>query len=241
MKLFLIGTLLFSGGSVAAIQNEEVQETVTDMYKNVRERVQKRVKENAFESLRENGFPYPSDERLENLTEEEQLAIISAIDQINATYDFSTMTDEEITEALLVIQEDLNLLADELGLELPDNWLRARFQRRVRNQTREVIKEHLLENLRTEGIEYPSDERLANLTEEQQALIIAQIDELNATYDWANMTDEEIMDAMVVVKEELRSLHEELGLTPPVKERGSRGHGSRNQDSEESVEDADSL
>ena len=241
MKLFLIGTLLFSGGSVAAIQNEEVQETVTDMYKNVRERVQKRVKENAFESLRENGFPYPSDERLENLTEEEQLAIISAIDQINATYDFSTMTDEEITEALLVIQEDLNLLADELGLELPDNWLRARFQRRVRNQTREVIKERLLENLRTEGIEYPSDERLANLTEEQQALIIAQIDELNATYDWANMTDEEIMDAMVVVKEELRSLHEELGLTPPVKERGSRGHGSRNQDSEESVEDADSL
>ncbi|AIO19686.1 hypothetical protein KQ51_01812 [Candidatus Izimaplasma bacterium HR1] len=241
MKLFLIGTLLFSGGGVAAIQNEDIRENVTDMYKNVRERVQKRVQENSCENLRENGFPYPSEERLANLTEEQQVAIVIAIDQINATYDFGAMTDDEIIEAMLVIQEELNLLADELGLDIPDNWLQARFRHRVNSRTREVIKEHLIEDLRANGIEYPSDERLANLTEEQQALIIEQIDEFNGTYDWATMTDEEIMDAMVIVKAELQVLHQELGLNPPINKHGHRRHGSRTQESEDAVEGTDTL
>ena len=100
MKLFLIGTLLFSGGGAAAMQNENVNETVTQMYQNVRQRVQKRVRENAFESIKETGYPYPSEERLATLTEDQQFAIISAIDQVNATYDWANMTDEEIQEAL---------------------------------------------------------------------------------------------------------------------------------------------
>lgn len=222
MKLLLIGTLLFSGGSAVAVQNETVRENVTEMYKNVRQRVQKRVKENIYENLKENGFPYPSEERLENLTEEQQTAILTAIDQINATYDFSSMTDDEIKEALLVIEEDLDLLADELGLELPDNWMKNRFRRRVNKQTREVIKNRLIDNLQENGIEYPSDERLENLTEEQQSALIAKIDEFNETYDWANMTEEEIMEAMTVVKEELKALHEELDFPVPVRRRDRR-------------------
>lgn len=231
MKLFLIGTLLFSGGSAAAMQNETVKENVTEMYQNVRQRVQKRVKENVYENLKETGFPYPSEERLANLTEDQQTAILTAIDQINATYDFSTMTDDEIKEALLVIEEELNLLADELGLDISDNWMKNQFRKRVNKRTQEVIKEHLLDNLQENGIEYPSEERLANLTEEQQTAILSKIDELNATYDWASMTEEEIMDAMIVVKEALKDLAEELDFPAPVNRR-QRG---RNQQEVEEV------
>lgn len=237
MKLFLIGTLLFTGGGAAAMQNDTVNERVTDAYKNVRQRVQKRVKENSFDRIRENGFPYPSEERLENLTEEQQTAIISAIDQINATYDFSSMTDEEITAALLVIEEEMNLLADELGLEIPDNWMKNRFRRRVNQKTKEVIKEHLLENLRENGIEGPSEERLANLTEEQQTVLLEKISEFNATYDWANMTDEEIMDAMVVVKEELKALALEYDFPVPQK----HGHKRHEESTEDVVEGTDEV
>ncbi len=214
MKLFLIGTLLFSGGSAVAVQNEEVRENVTEMYKNVRERVQKRVKENSFENIRENGFPYPSEERLAELTEEQQVALVTAIDQINATYNWSEMTDEEIQEALLVVQEEMELLAEELGLEVPENFMQKRFRSRVNRRTRERVKEILLEDLRLDGLEYPSEERLANLTEEQAEVLLLKIDELNETYDWASMTDEEIYDALVVVREELRALHEEFGIIP---------------------------
>ena len=182
MKLFLIGTLLFSGGSAAAMQNETVNENVTGIYQNVRERVQKRVKENTFQNLKENGFPYPSETRLENLTEEQQVAIITAIDQINARYDFTSMTDEELTTACIDIQAELNLLADELGLDIPDDWMRSRFQNRVNTRTKQIITRYLLEDLRTNGIEYPSEERLANLTVEQSEAILEKIDELNLTY-----------------------------------------------------------
>lgn len=238
MKLFLIGTLLFSGGSAAAMQNEEVREGVTNIYKNVRERVQKRVKEHTFENIRENGFPYPNEERLANLTEEQSIAIISAIDQVNATYDWANMSDEEIKEALLVVQEEMKVLCDELGLEMPDNMLQSRFRKRVNTRTNEVIKTHLLDNLRETGLEYPSEEKLENLTEEQSAALIAQIDEFNATYDWANMTDEEILAAMEVVKEELQTLHEELGFEP-IQNRYKRSDrkGNRNQRKSEETDE----
>ena len=178
MKLFLIGTLLFSGGGAAAMQNENVNETVTQMYQNVRQRVQKRVRENAFESIKETGYPYPSEERLATLTEDQQFAIISAIDQVNATYDWANMTDEEIQEALLMVQEDMYALANELGIELSETFMQDRFRQRVNTRTNALVKEHLLDNLKENGIEYPSDERLANLTEEQSTALIAKIDEL---------------------------------------------------------------
>ncbi len=237
MKLFLLGTLLFSGGGAIAMQNETVKENVSDMYHNVRQRVQKRVKENSFDRLRENGYPYPSEEKLATLTEEQQTAILTAIDQINATYDWINMTDEEIKEALAVVQDELNLLAEELGLDLPDNWMQKRFRKRVNEKTREVIKQHLLENLRENGIEVPNDERLSKLSEEQQDALLAKIEEFNATYDWANMTDEEIFDAMLVVKDELKTLHEELDF--PVPSHHHRRH--HEETPENDVEDSDEM
>jgi hypothetical protein len=215
MKLFLIGTLLFSGGTAVAVQNEEVRERAVELYKNVRERVQHKMKENLVETVKENGFPYPSEERLENLTEDQQFEIISLIDQFNATYDWANMTDEEIIEALAVCEDEIHALAEELGIELPEDPIRNNFRHRVNRRTREVVKDRLITNLQENGLEYPHQEFLDNLTEEQQQAIIAKVDEFNATYDWANMTEEEIMDAMVVVRTELRELNEEFGIFPP--------------------------
>jgi uncharacterized membrane-anchored protein YjiN (DUF445 family) len=215
MKLFLIGTLLFSGGTAVAVQNEEVRDRAVALYQNVRERVQHKMKENLLETVKENGFPYPSEERLENLTEDQQFELITLIDQFNATYDWANMTDEEIMDALAVCEDEIHALAEELGIELPQDPIRNTFRNRVNRRTREVVKDRLITNLQENGLEYPHQEFLDNLTEEQQQAIVDKIDEFNATYDWANMTEEEIMDAMLVIRAELRELNEEFGIIPP--------------------------
>ena len=244
MKLFLIGTLLFSGSGVAAMQNENVNETVSNMYHNVRQRVQKRVKENSFESLRENGFQYPSQERLESLTDDQKFAITSAIDQVNAKYNWAIMSDDEIKESLELVQADMKVLTEELGIKLSETFIKNRFNSRVTTRTNFIVKEHLIENLKENGIEYPTNERLASLTDEQSFALLTKIDELNATYDWANMSEEEILVAMEVIKVELQELHDEFGITPPQNpsRQGKRHHGSYYQDDnepEDTVEDID--
>ena len=230
MKLFLIGTLLFSGGTAVAMTDEGVREEVKERYQKVRERVSERMQENVYAKLREEGFPYPSEERLENLTEDQQFEIISLIDQFNATYDWANMTDEEIKDAILACEDEIEALAEELGIELPEDPLQKQFRRRVRRRTKEVIKEHLIENLQENGLEYPKGKFFEELTEEQTAAITAKIDEINETFDWANMTEEEIMEALETVREEMKELNEEYGIFPP-KERPHREHP------EEPVED----
>lgn len=214
MKLFLIGTLLFSGSGAAAMQNEAVNQTVTDVYQNVRQRVQKRVKETAFDSIRETGFPYPTEERLSSLTEDQQFAITSTIDQVNGTYEWGIMTNDEIEDALVVVQEELSELCDELGIELSGEFIQNHFRQRIQTKTNTIIRHRILNNLKENGIEYPNETRLVNLTEEQIISLLAKIDELNTTYDWVDMTDEEILEAMTVIKLELQDLREELGIRP---------------------------
>ncbi len=85
---------------------------------------------------------------------------------------------------------------------------------------------------------------MANLTEDQSTALLAKIDDLNATYDWANMSEEEILVAMEVIKVELQELHDEFGITPPQNpsRQGKRHHGSYYQDDnepEDTVEDID--
>lgn len=239
MKLFIIGSLLLGGTGVAAAQNETVQEGVTNVYKSVRNRVRKETKENAFDYLKENGFPYPNEERLLELTEEQQTAILTAIDQVNATYNWAEMTDVEITEALELVQADFVLLAEELGLEVSDNFLFHGFHRKVRRETREEMKSLLIENIRETGLEYPNEDRLANLTEDQAQAIMDKIDELNTTYDWANMTDEEILDALSVVRDELRTLREELGIEIPAWGRRGRHRRTPEAPTEDVVDGSD--
>ena len=224
MKFLIIATALLSGGGLA-MQNETVQEEVKERYEQARERFQQRRKENIMETIKETGaFPYPSEEKLAELTEEQAFEITSAIDQINATYDWANMTDEEIEEALGLIKEELKALKEELGIETPT------FKDRFRNR----MKNRLLDKLSEDGIPYPSEERLANLTEEQALAITSKIDEYNETYDWANMSEDEILEALEDIKVEMKELAEELGIELPERERGHRPHKDNSEvDTEE--------
>ena len=105
MKALLAASMLFSGGSAVALQNENVADTVTEAANQVVYRVQNMFRGNQVENVKENGLPYPSEEYLSSLTEDQAFAITSAIDVINATYDWSNMTDEEIEEALSAVKE----------------------------------------------------------------------------------------------------------------------------------------
>jgi ribosomal protein L29 len=117
MKLLLMATMMLGGGTVAAT-NEDVQATVTKTFEHAKQFVQqKRV--NQIENLKESGFQYPSEEYLSSLTEEQAFTIVSTIDQINATYNFSEMTDEEIQAALVEIKAELQALYTELGIDGP--------------------------------------------------------------------------------------------------------------------------
>jgi len=214
MKLFLIGAAIFSGSGAVAMQNEEVRENVGEMYKRVQTRVRKQFRNNHIDEIAENGFPYPNEDYLNTLTEEQQLQILTTIDQINATYNWSEMTNEEIADTLLIVKEELSQVYAELGLEVPQEQIRNRFRNRINKRTQDVIKNRLFDNLKEEGLEYPNSRFMDLLDEDQQALLISAIDEFNETYDWANMTDEEIVEALIIVREELRSLHEEFGIFP---------------------------
>ena len=119
MKALLAATMLFSGGSAVAMQSENVAGTVNETANQVMYKVQNMLRGNQVENVKENGFPYPNEEYLNSLTEDQAFEITSAIDVINATYDWSNMTDEEIEEALALVKEDLHNLYLELGIEGP--------------------------------------------------------------------------------------------------------------------------
>ncbi len=232
MKLFLIGAMLFSGGSAVAYQNDTVQETVSERYQQVRENVQNRFKKNVKETVQETGFPYPSEKYLATLTEEQSTAILTFIDQVNATYDWTNMTDEEVTEALLIVKDECAALYAELGLESPAEKVNERINKRSREIVKDQIFTRLIENLKVNGLEFPAEKALEYLTEDQVAAITAKVDEFNTTYDWANMTDEEILAAMEVIKVELQELRTELGIERPVKDESSqqKRRGGRGQE-----------
>ena len=121
MKLLLIGSMLFTGGSAAAMQNEEVSETVNEGLQKVQTAVQNRLGRRLAENVSETGFPYPPEAFLETLTEDQVFAITSEIDMINAEYDWQNMSEDEIQIALSEVRERLDTLYTDLGLELPQN------------------------------------------------------------------------------------------------------------------------
>lgn len=126
MKLFMLGSLLFTGGSAVAMQNETLQQEVTNTYNQVKEMVQKGFRGSMIERVKEDGFPYPNDTLLSQLTEEQATLYLTAIDQINATYDWQNMSDEEIQEALAVIKVEMTELREELGIEVLQVQTQAR-------------------------------------------------------------------------------------------------------------------
>jgi hypothetical protein len=101
-----------------------------------------------------------------------------------------------------------------------------------------------LENVKENGFTGPTEEFLSTLTEDQVFEITSTIDVINATYDWANMTDEEIQDALVLVKAEMETLYAELGIEAPMIQTQTRtqngtqqGKQSRTRDSENCDQD----
>ncbi|MCK5762000.1 MAG: hypothetical protein KAH16_03780 [Candidatus Izimaplasma sp.] len=134
MKALLVASMLFSGGSAVAMQNEEISETVTDTTSQVMYKVQNMFRGNQVENVKDDGFPYPSEEYLSTLTEEQVFEITSAIDVVNATYDWSNMTDEEIITALELIKVELHDLYLELGIEGP--MVQTQTQTRARKGNR---------------------------------------------------------------------------------------------------------
>ncbi|MBN2605466.1 MAG: hypothetical protein JXR62_06575 [Bacilli bacterium] len=129
MKALLIASMIMGGGSAAALQNEEVAGAVEGVANQITYRVQNMFKGSNVENIKENGFSYPSDEYLATLTEEQAFAITSAIDVINATNDWSSMTDEEITVAIAEARASLQALYADLGIDGPATQVQARVGR----------------------------------------------------------------------------------------------------------------
>lgn len=119
MNGFLIATMVFSGGSAVAMQNEEINETVTNVMTETASKVQNMFKGGNPARITEEGLPYPSEEYLATLTEEQAFQISSAIDVVNASFDWANMTDEEIRFALDEFKLELQALYAELGIEGP--------------------------------------------------------------------------------------------------------------------------
>ena len=121
MKLLLLGSALFSGG-VVATESEVVVETV----KEFSQQVQNRFSNNQATNIQETGFPYPSEEFLATITEDQALQVISYIDVVNATYDWANMSEDEINAVLVEVRTDLHDLYLELGIEGPMTQTRTR-------------------------------------------------------------------------------------------------------------------
>lgn len=143
MKLLALGFALLSGGSAVAMENETVKETVTNTATQIRTMIQKKAQGNLFETVKESGFPYPSEEYLATLTEDQAFEIVSAIDVINATYDWQNMTDQEIIDALALVKVEMHDLYEALGVESPAVQTRTqtRTQTKAHSKTQEKARQ----------------------------------------------------------------------------------------------------
>jgi hypothetical protein len=115
-KMIMVGTA-FLGGGTAAMQNEEVQEFVGNTIEHVQGMFRGQV--NDVASVVEVGYQLPPEALLETLTDEQVAALTAFVDDVNATYDFASMTEEEVLAALADIKVLQDALFDELGIEAP--------------------------------------------------------------------------------------------------------------------------
>jgi division protein CdvB (Snf7/Vps24/ESCRT-III family) len=113
--MFMAGALLGTG--TVAMENEAVNEVVTEKTLQVKQMIQKKLGVVTPDQVKEFGYPYPNETFLASLTEDQAFEVISFIDQANATYDWQNMTDEEIEVAISDIKASLHDLYDELGVE----------------------------------------------------------------------------------------------------------------------------
>lgn len=221
MKLLVLGSLLLSSGTAVAMQNETVQEEAGHLYQRARYHIVKRFKARLIDEVQDTGFPYPPQSFLDNLTEDQQVSVLTTIDQINAEYDWANMSEEDIVEALKLVREEMSALYEELGIDGPT----------LRERIREAMHNRISQNIQENGIQYPREAFLETLTEEQQTALIEAIDTANETYDWANLSDEELTTALQAVRADLEAIAEEYGFelpSVPDRIRQSRRHWHHN-------------
>jgi hypothetical protein len=199
MKILAILSLVLGGGSAIALQNDTISETVSSTVDTVTETVSSHLHSDPFDDLSE-GLPYPPDAFLDQLTEEQASAVLALVDSYNASYDFSTLTEEETEAALELFKADMSALFDELGIDFDA----LKPERPVRTNSVAYVQEN--------GVAYLSDEVYALLTEEQATTLTALIDTYNETYDWASMTEEDIQTALETLKADLDTLETEFGV-----------------------------
>ena len=119
MNGLLVATMVMASGSGLAMTNETVRENVSDSANTMMVQVKNMFKGSQIENVKAEGFAYPSEEFLATLTEDQAFQVVSAIDVINATYDWANMSDEEIIAALDLVKLELQDLYTELGIEGP--------------------------------------------------------------------------------------------------------------------------
>lgn len=142
MNGILIATMLMSGGTAVAMQNSEINASVNQTASKVMTQVRSMFKENLFETIKEDGFSCRNEEWFASLTEDQQFQINSAIDVINATYDWANMTDEEIEDALVLVRVEMNALYIELGIEAPMTQTRAQVRERIQTRRHDRKRIH---------------------------------------------------------------------------------------------------
>ena len=137
--------------STVAMQNENVNNVVNDTARKVMLQVGNMFKGSRLENIKENGFTGPSEEFLSTLTEDQVFQITSTIDVINATYDWASMTDEEIQEALVLVKAEMAVLYEELGIEAP--IIQTQTRRQTRTQQRNRNSENYNDDIEPNPIE----------------------------------------------------------------------------------------
>jgi ribosomal protein L29 len=146
------------------------------------------------------------------------------------------MTDEEIETALDEIKADLHDLYVELEIEVPS------LGERIRQVVQTKLGVVTVEEVKESGYPYPNEAFLANLTDEQTQAVTTFIDQVNATYDFTSMTDEEIEVVLDEIKADLHDLYDELGIqAPTLRERIKQGFrtGKDNTDNPSSSTEQD--
>lgn len=205
MKTLLVLSLLLGGSGTALVAETDVDQTIKQNIFEIRQKLRNRRINFNIDTLRENGFPMPSDAYLTTLTDEQRDALVSYIDSINESYNFSEMTDEDIQSALVDILPDFRNLLMEYNIS---GFKEALF------------KDYVVLDIRENGFTLPEWSFLEDLTTEQALDLNAYIAELNASYDIENMSDDEILDVLESARQELKDQLDDFGVLPhPIRDR----------------------
>ena len=206
MKTLIALSLLLGGGTgVAAITTEtEAETTIKEKIFGMRDSLRRHGIRVGIETIQEDGFPLPSEDYLNSLSEEQQDALLNFVNTVNETYDFSNMTEDEIKDVLKDVLPEFKDLLTEYGIE---------------GYREAVVNDYIIQDLRENGFTLPEWQFLEELTEDQAMELQTYVDTLNATYDIPNMTDEELLEAHDIAKEGLREMLDEYDYTPRTRAR----------------------